>query len=598
MSTPRPIAGGGLVTFSIEVNGSSIPDILMVHSIHVDKCINRIATANIVILDGSASSEKFTASSSDTFVPGNTISIEAGYEEQNAIIFKGLITGQSLRVDQEIGSALEVICKDTAIRLTVGRKSASFNQCTDSDVMNKLIGNCSGLSADVTSTSITLPVLQQHYSTDWDFILTRAEVNGLLVRTVNGKVSVFSPTENTTPVITVRYGDNILSFNAELNSVSQLADVKASAWDHKTQKLISGQAANSLAGPGNISSKKLSDVIGLSEFELQTTAAVDSENLSAWAKGQMLRSELAKIIGEVRIQGSSLLEPGDYISVEGMGDRFNGDHFVSAVRHDISEGNWFLNAGIGLSAGWYVQEPDVTAPPASGLLPGVRGLHNATVKKIHDDPDNEFRILVDLPLFDSGGEGLWARLSNFYSTRGAGAFFLPEVGDEVIVGFLNDDPRFPIILGSLYSNKIHPHSLLDLDENNRLKALVSKSGLRLVFDDEDKIVTLTTPGNNTLELNDEHEQIEIRDENENSIVMSSDGITIKSPKSINFEAGENVTIKGTIGVEVMAPGGDVTTSAMNITENADQQFSAQGDVTASVEGGAELTLKGAMVMIN
>ncbi len=80
--------------------------------------------------------------------------------------------------------------------------------------------------------------------------------------------------------------------------------------------------------------------------------------------------------------------------------------------------------------------------------PAVRGLINGTVKKMYDDPLGQFRVLVDVPMFNNYGEGIWARLANFYSTSGAGAFFMPEVGDEVVVGFLNEDPCSPVILES------------------------------------------------------------------------------------------------------------------------------------------------------
>ncbi len=598
MSAPTQIKSSGLVSHQIKIDGSVISEVYQVFLITIEKSINRISSARILILDGSAAKESFAVSNTDIFVPGKSITIEAGYSAKNKPIFTGVITKQALRVDGEIGSALEIECKDEAVKMTIGRKSANYTKSKDSDVISQLIGNYSGLSADVTSTSTQLPELVQYYSSDWDFMLTRAEVNSLVVTTLNSKVSVFSPTQNTSPVLTIRYGENMYGFNAELNSVTQLSEVKASAWDYKQQQLISAQASNSLEGAGNLTSKKLADVVGLSEFQLQTSGAVDSNNLTNWAEGQMLKSELAKIIGEVRFQGTDLVDPGAYITIDGMGARFDGDHLVSAVRHDISDGNWFVDASIGLTPTWFAQEPDVMAPPAAGMLPGVNGLYNATVKKINDDPDSEYRILIDLPLFDPSAEGVWARLTNFYSTSGAGAFFLPEVGDEVVVGFLNDDPRFPIILGSLYSSKNKPFSELEPNEQNSHKAIVSKQALRVVFNDEDKILTVTTPNKNTCVLDDKNKQISLTDENQNSIVMSESGITIKSEKSINIQATENVNIQGETGVAVKAPSGDVKTSAMNINESADMQYTAKGDMTASVEGGTELTLKAAMVMIN
>jgi uncharacterized protein (DUF2345 family) len=73
---------------------------------------------------------------------------------------------------------------------------------------------------------------------------------------------------------------------------------------------------------------------------------------------------------------------------------------------------------------------------------------------------------------------------------------------------------------------------------------------------------------------------------------------MSSPKSITISAEENVMIKGMQGVEIQSSGGDIAIKGMNIKENADMQYSAQGGQIAQVSGGMELTLKGAMVMIN
>jgi uncharacterized protein involved in type VI secretion and phage assembly len=293
------------------------------------------------------------------------------------------------------------------------------------------------------------------------------------------------------------------------------------------------------------------------------------------------------------------VEIATYMTLQGLGDRFNGDYFISGVVHDLSMGNWLTEVSLGLSPAWFTEEPDVMAPPASGLLPGARGLFNGTVKQMYNDPDTQYRILVEVPLFDPNGAGIWARLSNFYSTSGAGAFFLPEVGDEVVLGFLNEDPRYPIILGSMYSGtKIKPFNGLDPNQNNTLKAIVSKSGISVEFDDENKIFTINTPSNNTIILSDKDKKITMQDQNSNSIVMSSDGITITSPKTITLNASENLVLKGAQGITVQSSGGDVQTSGMNIKETAQSQYSAEGSLTAQVQGGTQLTLKGAMVMIN
>jgi Rhs element Vgr protein len=599
MAAADKIVSGGIATYVVKVAGKAIPNEERINSIKIITSVNRVSTARIVLLDGDASTGKFNASSSSTFVPGGELTIEAGYDSKNALIFKGIITKQSIQVNQVVGSALTVECRDEAIKMIVGRKSLTYSKKKDSDIISTIIGNYSGLSADVTATTMVWPEQVQYYVTDWDFVLSRAEANGLIVTNLNGKVTVAKPDASTTAVLTVKYGDNLHAFNAALNSINQIGSAKASSWDFKTQAIINGQSSNTYAGPGNITSKKLSDVVGLSDFELQTTAPIELGSLTDWAKAQLVKSEYAKIQGEATIQGTNLVQCGKYITLAGLGDRMNGDHIVGGVRHDMSDGNWTTEIVIGLSNEWFTEDPDVMSPPAAGLLPGATGLFNGTVKKMFDDPDSQFRILVDVPLFDSNGEGLWARLVNFYSTNGAGAFFMPEVGDEVIIGFLNEDPRFPIILGSVYSSsKNKPFDGYAPAEKNPKKAIISKTGITVEFDDENKVLTAVTPSKNTLILSDKDKEVTLKDENNNSIVMSSGGIRIKSAKSITLEAGEDIIIKGTQGVKVASSEGDVETTGYNIKETANMQFTAKGSVTAQVQGGVELVLKGGMVRIN
>ena len=261
MAASNDIKVGGLITFAIRINGEVIPDELNVYSINIEQFVNRIPTARITILDGDASTGKFSASSSPSFVPGAEVTIEAGYDSADQTIFKGIITQQSIRINDGIGAALEVECRDAAIKMTVGRKSLSFSQKKDSDIISSIIGTYSGLSASIKSTETVWHQQVQYYASDWDFILSRSDANGMVVTVINGKVTVAPPNANTNSVLNVAYGNNIYEFTGDLNSVSQLNTVKAIAWDYKNQVVNSGKASTDLDGPGNLSSKKLAGVI-------------------------------------------------------------------------------------------------------------------------------------------------------------------------------------------------------------------------------------------------------------------------------------------------------------------------------------------------
>ncbi len=588
---------GDLATYSIKVAGKLVPDTVQVYAIHIEKKVNRISLAKITILDGNPDEGTFENSSSAIFVLGNQITVEAGYDNTNAVIFTGMITGQSIRIDEMIGSALEVECRDEAIKMTVGKKNATFPQQKDSDIITALINNYGALTAEVSKTSTIWPNQVQYNLTDWDFMVSLAAMNGLIVTALNGIVSVKAPDAVSHPVMTVGYGTGLFQFNAKMDALTQLESVKTSSWDYTTQSVNSATATSHYNGPGNISPATLAQVIGLNEYELQTTAPVEKESLNNWAKARMLQADYARIRGEAKFQGTALVEPGKFITLTGLGDRFNGDYIVSGVTHNIAQGNWVTEVSVGLSPEWLIEKADRSTD--SGVLSAGRGLFNGTVKQIYNDPELQYRILVDVPIFNQNGQGIWARLASFYATSGAGTFFMPEVGDEVVLGFLNEDPRNPVILGSMYSNSRQaPGNGLSPNEKNAIKAFVSKSNISIRFDDENKVLTIATPAQNRIVFNDKDKEVSIRDENSNSITMSASGISIKSPKNISIEADQGVKISGKQGVAVQASGGDVDISGMNIKQQADMEFSAMGSMTAQIKSGMELTLNSAMIMIN
>lgn len=583
-----------LITFSVKSNGSPIKDTYWVLSAYVDRSVNKIPYCEIVLSDGSASGEDFPISDSDTFVPGAKIELSAGYENSNEVIFSGIIIKHSIRISPE-GPSLIVLCKDEAVKMTVGRKNAYYKDMTDSAIMSKLISD-NGLSADVSSTENELKEVIQYYTSDWDFMVSRADINGMVVVVKDGTISIKNPDSETEEPLEVTYGQDLFEFDGEIDAQTQVETIKSNAWDMSSQAVVSSEATTSNLDIGNLSSSTLSEVIGLDSYDLQSGGLLESDMLETWAKAKALKTKYAKIRGTVKFQGSALALPGTLIGFKGLGSRFNGKGFISGVVHDIRKGNWITTAEIGLSPDWFTAEVKTEAPIAAGLLPGIQGLQIGKVKQINDDPDGEFRVLITLPLIQSGEEGVWARLSTFYATNNAGAFFYPEVEDEVIVGFLNDDPRYPVILGSVYSSARTPPETPD--EENTIKAFVSREQMKITFDEEKKVITIITPNSNQLVFSDEEESITMTDQNENFIKLSSEGIEINSASNIKITAAESITMDGPTGITESAAEGAVSISGMSISCSADTEFSASADATASLSASAELSISGAMVLIN
>lgn len=592
------------VSVKILIEGTSIKEGYDVKEIRVFKGVNRISSAIVKLVDGSAAKETFSISEGDEFIPGKTIEVQVGFGLKTNTIFKGIVTGQRLRATGHKGGMLTVACRDQVAKMTVGSNSQAFTQMTDSDILSKLIAD-HGLSAEVGSTSETYPQVVQYDSTDWEFLLSRAEVNGMVVIADGEKVSVKAPTVSGS-VDTFTYGDNLIEFDTQLDARTQLGEVSAFAWDYQSQSAIEASASDpTVPDLGNLSGEVLSKVVGPSNFFLQTSGPLNNEELKGWADARLLKSRLAKVRGEVKVFGNSDLVPDCLVSLAGLGKRFNGEVYVSEISHEISDGNWWTNIVLGLDPKWYAKEVDISAPPAAGLLPGTRGLQNAVVKKINEDPLGETRIQVEVPMFKTtSSDGLiWARWTQPYATAGAGQFFMPEIDDEVVLGFLNQDPRYPVILGSLYSSGRPP--AYEPTEGDPIKAIVTQSQLKIEFNDEKKIMTLATPGGQQIVLSDEDNSITMTDSNGNNVTMNSDGISLQSPANVDIKADGQVSISGTGGVSIntaaeatVSADASLSISGLEVSISGETSFSASGGADASVSAGGELSLTGAMIMIN
>ena len=584
----------GIVTYKVFSGGSEIPGHYTVESISVIKEINKISSAIIKIQDGGvSSSDSFKVSDSKKFDPGKEIEIKAGYDSKEETIFKGIVISYGLRIT-ESKCHLVIECKDKAVKLTVGRKNAIFEKKTDSDVIKQIINDYS-LSVDAESTNYQYEDVLQHYVTDWDFVITRAEINGMVVINSDGSLKIKKPATGSS-VVDITFGSDLLNFNGYIDARTQLKQVKSYAWDMDNQDLVDYTASTSSnTSAGNLSSSTLANVVGLSKFELQTTSNAAMDVITQWADAKLAKASYAKVRGNLSIKGNSKILPGDTITLKELSDQFNGDVYVGSVEHVIEDGTFTTRLGLGLSPEWYAEtKTDIAAPPAAGLIAPMKGLHIGTVQQIDQDPNGQYRVKVSIPVLRTDNLYVWARMANFYATADAGLFFMPETNDEVVIGFLNEDPHHPVILGSLYNKNAAPPFTADSD--NYIKALVTKEKLTIKFDDENKAIILVTPDKNTITLNDKDKKITIADDNKNKIEMSEDGILIESSKDFILKAKGDIKITSTGKTSIKADG-DVKVEGMNIENKAQTQYTGKGAMV-EINGSGQTTVKGGVVMIN
>lgn len=569
-----------VVSYILRSDGEEFAQAYKVKSITIINEANRIPRAKILLIDGDVSVQDFELSSLDFFKPGKLLEIDLGYESDENHVFTGLIVRHGIKIRESNTSYLEIECKHPVVKLTVNRNNRHFYDVSDNEAVSQIL--------DETEISFTIDgmadfthgQLVQYDSTPWDFILSRADVNGHLLLFGPEELRITAPTMEGDEVLNCEYGKNVLSFEAMMDSESQFSGIEGKTWSPANQNIQTYDSSHEFINEiGNISSEDLAGVLNGGSGHLQHAGDLPEDELEAWADSKAAKHELSKVIGRVRIRGNSEVVPGEIIKLTGFGDRFNGKAYVTGVRHEVVNGKWSTDIQFGLRATWFSAQPDIHALPAAGMLPAVHGVQIGVVTELENDPDDEFRIRIRLPLLGNNEEGVWARMAKSYAGSDYGICFHPEIGDEVVIGFLNNDPRKAVVLGMLHSSA-KPSPITPEDDNFQ-KGIITKSELKVLWDDEKKIITISTPNGNEISLDDDGKKISMKDSHQNSIEMSGQGITIESSKALKLKAGQNIDIEG-----------------INISNNANGKFSAEGAAGAEVKTGSIAVLKGSLVQIN
>jgi uncharacterized protein involved in type VI secretion and phage assembly len=167
------------------------------------------------------------------------------------------------------------------------------------------------------------------------------------------------------------------------------------------------------------------------------------------------------------------------------------------------------------------------------------GVYPAVVKDLND-PESQGRVRIRLPWApdsDSGYEA-WARMATMMAGNHRGTWFLPDIGDEVLVSFEGGDPRRPYILGGLWNGSDSPPETMDSASQNNKKVISSREDIRIIFDDTSGGVTLTiqTPGGQKVILKDTPASIEVTDSSGNTLKMESSGITLQTSSKLTIQA--------------------------------------------------------------
>lgn len=546
---------------------------------------------------------------------GSPITLSVASNENNTPV--PLLAGEVTALEKEFdgtGTFTVVRGLDKSHRLTRGRRVASYQQTTVSDVVRKVARTAKLDVGHIDETTAVHQQISQGNLTDWAFLKQLAADIGAGIAIVDGKLEFRRPKpasaapETTTSAaddaMVLELGRNVLRMRAVVTSAEQVPDVQVRGWDATTKRAVIGRAA----------AKTVSAEIGAkpdklaAEFGAQPLVATDSPYIAqgevddaAKALAEQVTSGFAEL--EVVMRGNPKVRAGTAVTLAGAGAPFEGKYTVSTSRHVFDPDTGYLT--------WVTVSgaQDRTLLGLTGShLGGAAGGSGVVIGQVSDnrDPDKLGRVRLTFPWLDDDFVSDWARTVQAGAGKDRGALIVPEVGDEVLVAFEQGSFQRPYVLGGLHNGvDTPPKGDVELVDSSSgaidRRAFVSRTGHALEMletaSGAQGVKIRTGDGKLTLDLDQKQTKITVHSDG-TVTVEARNGVTVDAGTGSLRLAGQDVTIAAKTGVKMDGGGGEVKVSSNTGVNIQGTTVKVNGTASTEVKGGATCSIQAAIVRIN
>jgi Rhs element Vgr protein len=584
----------------IEIGGQKVPDFLdfsisqKMHGLHDFQVTCRMDTFE--------EPDDFVINKSKKFI-GSTIVIEipGGDGSSSGLFFKGIIHSvKAVKSDLSNEDKIVLLGCSPEFLLCDHRGCRSFENKTIEQIVNEVL---KPYPRDVLNAKVSpaytdqIPYCVQYRESSLEFLQRLAARYGEWMY-FNGKELIFGKSSG---------NSQDLVLGKELNTLDFSLNLKAPAFKYVTYDYMNAKCVET--STDNSTGKSQQNEIG--KFAFDQSAKRFNQNVvqnyphlniapANYGKAQKNSVEIEASAISLGMSGieatgeNTGLVPGTKIKVralktESSGVVDYGEYLINSIEHRCDNLLNYENhfKAIPVEA----KVPDYSNPEA---VPYSEP--QSAIVKDNKDPEKLGRVRVNFFWQENNQMSPWIRAVNPYSANERGFYFIPEIEDEVLVGFEGGDAEKPYIIGSLYHGKNKPPSAWP-NQKNSFKGIVTKSNLRIEFDDEKKITTIDTPGGNKVVISDDQKSILLSDQNSNKVELNSNGIIMNSPKDITLNSKSRIVIDAISGIDISSKS-DVKVTGLNINQTANVGFVAKGSATAELSASGQTTVKGAMVMIN
>jgi phage protein D/phage baseplate assembly protein gpV len=481
----------------------------------------------------------------NTFTLGTRLEIAFRAEGDPVVVTSGEVTAVVVEPGQAGRHELVLTGFDLTHRLAREPKSRSFQRVTDADIASRIAGEY-GLDPDVDGTGATHDYVLQAGETDYAFLRRRAARIGYDVWVTDRKFCFKkTPRSSVTPP-KLRYGQNLSAFRVRFSAAERCDEVQIRGWDQLGKQAITGKGTETDPGTDAPAAKEMADAARRAFGRVKRSAGqfpvTDQSEADALASSLLLRASGEEVVLHGEAAGDPNIAAGAKVHIEGVGSRLTGAYRVTGVEHTYGAGRPYVTRFVcgGKEPGGLA---DLTGGTGNGGGVDKRGWTGLVIGVVtnNDDPEKLGRVRVQFPTLSAGDESAWARIATPGGGKQRGLQWLPEVDDEVLVGFELEDHTRPVVLGGLW-NRTDPPPEPDAASGGKVakRLLASRKDSRLVFDDEGPLVELSLGGTPCLVKLDKSESKLTGDQ---KLVLSATQIEIKATSKLTL-SGATVEISG------------------------------------------------------
>jgi uncharacterized protein involved in type VI secretion and phage assembly len=484
----------------------------------------------------------------DRFKPGTRIEIAFRAEGEPVVVTSGEATAISVEPGGSGRHQLVVTGLDLTHRLARGAKSRAFTNMTDADIARRIAGEY-GLDTDIDGTSEVRAHAMQHNETDYAFLRRLAGSIGYDFWITEQTFHFKSKPAGRVQPPTLTWGENLRDFRVRFASADLCDEVEVTAWDPVDKRTITGRARTPDPGTDAPAAQEMAAAAKRNfgsvtrragQFPVASQAEADAR-----AEALLLKASSGQVVLRGEAEGNPWLGAGTDVTLDRVGRRLAGRYRVTSVEHIYGTGRPYVTRFVCGHKEAHGLADLLGAGSVAGRQEN-RGWGSIVVGVVtNNDAEGQARVKVKFPTL-ADEESAWARVVSPGAGARRGIQWLPEVGDEVMVGFENDDKTRPVVLGGMWSRKDKPanaRSTQDGKVNERI--LASRKDHRLVLiDDPTSAVTLKL-GDAGCELH--LEQSESKLTGERKLTISADQIEIKASQKMVLDAAQmEITARSTL----------------------------------------------------